>query len=72
MSTVKCENPECSQLAKMKCPTCVKMGIDSFFCGQQCFKGKRKLRISFYDAKFFCWMFFRILEAAQVTACNGL
>lgn len=39
MSTVKCETPSCNKPAKMKCPTCLKIGIESFFCGQECFKG---------------------------------
>ncbi|CRL00250.1 CLUMA_CG013523, isoform A [Clunio marinus] len=38
MTTVKCETPSCDQPAKMKCPTCLKIGIESFFCTQSCFK----------------------------------
>lgn len=39
MESVKCETPSCNKPAKMKCPTCLKIGIESFFCGQDCFKG---------------------------------
>lgn len=38
MSAVKCETPSCDKLGKMKCPTCLKIGIESNFCGQECFK----------------------------------
>ena len=38
MSTVKCETPSCNKPGKMKCPTCLKIGIESFFCDQECFK----------------------------------
>ncbi|KAK2192267.1 hypothetical protein NP493_35g02008 [Ridgeia piscesae] len=34
-----CESNECGSEAKMKCPTCIKLGIDgSWFCSQECFK----------------------------------
>ncbi|XP_074608474.1 methionine aminopeptidase 1-like isoform X1 [Acropora palmata] len=34
-----CESPGCSQPAKLRCPTCIKLGIHgSFFCAQDCFK----------------------------------
>lgn len=39
MSALKCETPTCNKPGKMKCPTCLKIGIESLFCGQECFKG---------------------------------
>lgn len=34
-----CETPGCKSLAKLQCPTCIKLGIQgSFFCTQECFK----------------------------------
>lgn len=34
-----CESPGCGQPAKLRCPTCIKLGIHgSFFCAQDCFK----------------------------------
>lgn len=42
MTTVTCETPNCNNPAKMKCPTCLKIGIESFFCGQDCFKSNWK------------------------------
>lgn len=38
MTTVKCETPSCNKPGKMKCPTCLKLGIESFFCDQACFR----------------------------------
>ncbi|GBL94851.1 Methionine aminopeptidase 1 [Araneus ventricosus] len=36
----KCETPNCEKSAKLRCPTCIKLGISgSFFCSQECFKG---------------------------------
>ncbi|XP_025837373.1 methionine aminopeptidase 1 [Agrilus planipennis] len=38
-----CETPGCDQPAKLRCPTCIKIGIPgSFFCSQECFKGNWK------------------------------
>lgn len=35
-----CTTPGCGKLAKMACPTCIKLGIPpSRFCSQECFKG---------------------------------
>lgn len=42
MSAVKCETVNCNKPAKMKCPTCLKIGIESFFCDQACFKSSWK------------------------------
>lgn len=40
---VTCETPGCDALAKLQCPTCIKIGIQgSFFCSQECFKGNWK------------------------------
>ncbi|KAG9299970.1 hypothetical protein G9A89_009698 [Geosiphon pyriformis] len=34
-----CQGQNCSNLAKLQCPTCIKLNIPgSFFCSQQCFK----------------------------------
>ncbi|XP_054258319.1 methionine aminopeptidase 1-like [Macrosteles quadrilineatus] len=39
-STRSCETPGCVEIAKLQCPTCVKLGIQgSYFCSQECFKG---------------------------------
>ncbi|KFM59924.1 Methionine aminopeptidase 1, partial [Stegodyphus mimosarum] len=36
----QCETPGCENPAKLRCPTCIKLGIEgSFFCSQDCFKG---------------------------------
>nr|CAD7429410.1 unnamed protein product [Timema monikensis] len=38
-----CETPGCNSLAKLQCPTCIKLGIQgSYFCSQDCFKGNWK------------------------------
>ncbi|XP_014214084.1 methionine aminopeptidase 1 [Copidosoma floridanum] len=37
-----CETPGCSALASLQCPTCLKIGIVSSFCSQDCFKGNWK------------------------------
>lgn len=38
-----CETPGCKSIAKLQCPTCIKIGIPgSFFCSQECFKGSWK------------------------------
>lgn len=38
-----CESPGCNEVAKLQCPTCIKLGIQgSYFCSQQCFKGNWK------------------------------
>lgn len=43
ISTRICETPGCDQVAKLQCPTCVKLGIQgSYFCSQECFKGNWK------------------------------
>uniref|UniRef100_A0A7I4YKB7 Methionine aminopeptidase n=1 Tax=Haemonchus contortus TaxID=6289 RepID=A0A7I4YKB7_HAECO len=35
----RCEGFECGKPAKLRCPTCIKLGLkDSFFCDQVCFK----------------------------------
>lgn len=35
-----CETPNCGEVAKLQCPTCIKLEIKgSFFCSQTCFKG---------------------------------
>lgn len=35
----KCLGTECAKDAgSLQCPTCLKMGLDSFFCSQDCFK----------------------------------
>ncbi|GIY59643.1 methionine aminopeptidase 1 [Caerostris extrusa] len=40
MDERKCETPGCEKSAKLRCPTCIKYGINgSFFCSQECFKG---------------------------------
>ena len=42
METV-CETEGCAKPSKLRCPTCVKLGIPgSFFCSQECFKGSWK------------------------------
>lgn len=34
-----CETPGCDKLAKLQCPTCIKLNVKgSFFCSQECFK----------------------------------
>ncbi|KAI9312689.1 methionine aminopeptidase 1-like protein [Dichotomocladium elegans] len=34
-----CQAPNCSELAKLQCPTCLKLGMEgSFFCSQDCFQ----------------------------------
>jgi len=39
MTPVKCATVGCNKPAeKMKCPTCLKHGIEIYFCSQQCFK----------------------------------
>ncbi|EEB13749.1 predicted protein [Pediculus humanus corporis] len=38
-----CDTPGCSSVAKLQCPSCIKLGIQgSFFCSQDCFKGTWK------------------------------
>uniref|UniRef100_A0A6M2DED1 Methionine aminopeptidase n=1 Tax=Xenopsylla cheopis TaxID=163159 RepID=A0A6M2DED1_XENCH len=38
-----CETPGCKSIAKLQCPTCIKIGIPgSFFCSQECFKSSWK------------------------------
>eukprot|EP00795_Rhopilema_esculentum_P008636 gene8636-14651_t len=39
-----CEAPGCQKVAKLQCPTCIKLGIveGSFFCQQECFKSNWK------------------------------
>jgi len=39
-----CEAPGCDKIAKLQCPTCIKLGIipGSFFCQQECFKSNWK------------------------------
>jgi methionyl aminopeptidase len=35
----KCEGADCDQDAgALQCPTCQKLGKESYFCGQECFK----------------------------------
>lgn len=35
----KCIGVDCTNNAgTLQCPTCLKMGTDSFFCSQDCFK----------------------------------
>ncbi|XP_067139162.1 methionine aminopeptidase 1 [Centruroides vittatus] len=35
-----CETPKCENTARLRCPTCIKLGIEgSYFCSQECFKG---------------------------------
>jgi methionyl aminopeptidase len=35
----KCEGADCSNDAgSLQCPTCQKLGKESYFCGQDCFK----------------------------------
>ncbi|KAK5983895.1 Methionine aminopeptidase [Trichostrongylus colubriformis] len=35
----RCEGVECGKPAKLRCPTCIKLGLkDSYFCDQVCFK----------------------------------
>ncbi|CEN61361.1 Putative Methionine aminopeptidase [Aspergillus calidoustus] len=39
VATRKCRGLECPKDAgSLQCPTCLKMGLDSFFCSQDCFK----------------------------------
>jgi hypothetical protein len=39
VATRKCMGLECENNAgSLQCPTCLKMGTDSFFCSQDCFK----------------------------------
>ncbi|KRZ50947.1 Methionine aminopeptidase 1 [Trichinella nativa] len=34
-----CQRPECNNVAKLKCPTCIKLNLKpSYFCCQDCFK----------------------------------
>ncbi|KAL1459508.1 hypothetical protein WDU94_011480 [Cyamophila willieti] len=43
LSSRVCETPGCNLVAKLQCPTCVKLGIQgSYFCSQDCFKGNWK------------------------------
>lgn len=38
-TTRKCIGVDCTNNAgTLQCPTCLKMGTDSFFCSQDCFK----------------------------------
>ncbi|OMJ28142.1 Methionine aminopeptidase 1 [Smittium culicis] len=37
-STKVCIGLNCGKEAKLQCPTCLKLGITSFFCDQDCFK----------------------------------
>lgn len=33
-----CANPECTKIATMQCPTCIKLGLEpTYFCDQECF-----------------------------------
>jgi len=35
-----CATPDCSKIATMQCPTCIKLSLEpTFFCGQECFTG---------------------------------
>ncbi|XP_057310115.1 methionine aminopeptidase 1-like [Hydractinia symbiolongicarpus] len=39
-----CESPGCDKLAKLQCPTCIKLNISgSYFCEQSCFKASWKI-----------------------------
>jgi hypothetical protein len=39
-STKPCATPNCSKVATMQCPTCIKMELEpTYFCGQECFAG---------------------------------
>lgn len=37
-SAHKCETGGCGNPATLQCPTCLKIGIQSYFCTQDCFK----------------------------------
>ncbi|CAF0981087.1 unnamed protein product [Didymodactylos carnosus] len=36
-----CDTPNCDEKAKLRCPNCIKLGVQngSYFCSQECFKG---------------------------------
>jgi len=34
-----CATPNCGKQATLQCPTCIKLGVKSYFCSQDCFKG---------------------------------
>ncbi|KAK6617909.1 Methionine aminopeptidase 1 [Polyplax serrata] len=43
LDTRICDTPGCNSVAKLQCPSCIKLGIQgSFFCSQDCFKGTWK------------------------------
>lgn len=52
MSEIKnktCETPDCGKSAVLQCPTCLKLGMNSFFCGQTCFKSYWKTHKIIHD-----------------------
>ncbi|KAJ1372447.1 Methionine aminopeptidase 1 [Parelaphostrongylus tenuis] len=70
----RCEGFECEKPAKLRCPTCIKLGLkDSFFCDQTCFKANwsiHKSRHTDLDAPYNPWPNYRFtgpLRPAVVT-----
>lgn len=47
-----CETEGCGKQSKLRCPTCVKLGIPgSYFCSQDCFKGSWKTHKGIHSIK---------------------
>ncbi|KAL7668760.1 hypothetical protein ACOME3_009451 [Neoechinorhynchus agilis] len=37
-SVHECQSPDCNLEGNLKCPICLKIGLNSYFCSQECFK----------------------------------
>lgn len=44
-ATHTCSTPGCEKPAKMKCPTCLKYGHESYFCDDECFKANWSVHV---------------------------
>uniref|UniRef100_A0A0K0DNP2 Methionine aminopeptidase n=1 Tax=Angiostrongylus cantonensis TaxID=6313 RepID=A0A0K0DNP2_ANGCA len=62
----RCDGFECEKPAKLRCPTCIKLGLkDSFFCDQTCFKANwstHKNQHTDPDTPYNPWPNYRVLD----------
>ncbi|GMR48404.1 hypothetical protein PMAYCL1PPCAC_18599, partial [Pristionchus mayeri] len=58
-----CQGIDCSQPAKLRCPTCIKMKLpDAFFCNQVCFKDNWNIHKTLHidpDQEYNPWPYFK-------------